>query len=139
MEFLLELLLELFGEVLLQVVFEAVAEVLGALFRRSSTRSQPLPTRVPALVPALVRALAYAVLGAAAGVASLWVVPHSLMHTPAGRMAALLLAPIACGLAMVLAGRWRTRRGQARREIHRFANGYGFALGMAAVRYMLAR
>ena len=125
MEFIVELILELFGEVLLQIVFEALAEAGLHVVRRSDR-----PPAHPALL-----AFGYALLGLIAGAVSLWVLPHSLMHTRNGRIACLLLAPVASGLAMGLLGAWRQRRGQAVVGLDRFAYGYLFALGMALVRF----
>ena len=125
MEFIVELILELFGEVLLQIVFEALAEAGLHVVRRSDR-----PPAHPALL-----GLGYALLGLIAGAVSLWVLPHSLMHTRFGRIACLLLAPVASGLAMGLLGAWRQRRGQAVVGLDRFAYGYVFALGMALVRF----
>lgn len=127
-EFLVELLLELFGEVLLQVVFEALASAMGNLFGR---RAQAAPAEKPVWLVAL----GYAVLGLVAGGISLLVVPHSLMHSHIGRVAALLLAPVAAGLAMVMVGRLRLRAGKTVPELNRFGYGYTFALGMAVVRF----
>jgi hypothetical protein len=130
LEIIVELILELFGEVLLQLVFEALAEVGLHAFRRRADR----PPGHPAL-----RGLGYAVLGLIAGALSLLVLPNSLMHTRPGRLACLLLAPVASGLAMGLLGAWRQQRGQAVVGLDRFACGYLFALGMALVRFFGTR
>lgn len=128
-EFLVELILELFGEALLQVVFEALAEALARLFGR---------TRTPGDGGGVLAVAGYAMLGLVSGALSLLLVPHSLMHSHAGRVAALLLAPVIAGLAMVLLGRWRRRAGKASSELTRFGCGYAFALGMAVVRFLFA-
>ena len=129
MEIIVELILELFGEVLLQIVFEALAEAGLHIVKR--------PDRAPAHPALLV--VGYALLGLIAGALSLLVLPESLMHTRNGRIACLLLAPVASGLAMGLLGAWRQRRGQGVVGLDRFAYGYLFALGMALVRFFGTR
>lgn len=125
LEFIFELVLELFGEVILQVLFQALAEAGLHFVRR--------PERPPA--HPLLLAFGYAMLGLIAGGLSLLLVSHSLMHTRNGRIACLMLAPVASGLAMGLLGAWRERRGQARVGLDRFSYGYLFALAMSLVRF----
>ena len=74
-------------------------------------------------------AIGYGVLGLIAGALSLWLLPHSLMHTRFGRIACLLLAPVASGLADGPAGRLAGSAAvQAVVGLDRFFYGYVFAL-----------
>ena len=128
MEFFFELLFELFGEILLQVVLEALAE---ASLRLVGKRRRVGPT---SFGPAL-RFIGYAIFGLLAGGVSLLILPNSLMHTQAGRVASLLLSPVAAGLSMGIVGAWRQKRGQQVIGLDRFAPGYVFALALAVVRF----
>jgi hypothetical protein len=130
MEVIFEALFEIFGELILQVLFEALAEVGVHLTRKDTSEQAP---RSPTLL-----VVGYAVLGVIAGAASLLVFSQSLAHTHNGRLATLLLVPLAAALTTVLLGRWRVRKGQTPAGIDRFMYAYLFALGMASVRYVFA-
>jgi hypothetical protein len=125
-----ELLMELFGEAILQLVFEALAEA-GLHFIRS-------PGREAVERSAWKLTIGYALFGLIAGGASLLVFPHSFLHHRNGRIANLVLTPLVSGIAMVLIGAWRLRRGQQLLGLDRFAYGYLFALAMASVRFSFA-
>lgn len=130
MEVIFEALFEIFGELILQVLFEALAEVGVHLTRKDASEQAP---RSPTLL-----VLGYAVLGVIAGALSLLVFSQSLAHTHNGRLATLLLVPLAAAFSTILLGRWRVRKGQAQAGIDRFMYAYIFALGMACVRYVFA-
>lgn len=124
--FLIELLVEVFGELLLQLLFEGLAEVGLHLFRKPGGGAD---------FSAWMRALGYVVLGLLAGGLSLWLRPQSFIHSSAGRLGNLLLAPVAMGLTMAIVGAWRNKRGQQTLGIDHFAYGYVFALSMSLVRF----
>jgi hypothetical protein len=125
--FLIELLVEVFGELLLQLLFEGLAEIGLHLFRK--------PGSDAANFGAWLRALGYVLLGLLAGGLSLWLPPQSFIHSGAGRLGNLLLAPVAMGLTMAIVGAWRKKRGQQTLGIDHFAYGYVFALSMSLVRF----
>lgn len=130
MEVLFELLFEIFGEALIQIVFEALAEV-GIHLARGRVDHAQSRSKWRLM-------LGYSLLGLLAGGLSLLVFSHSLAHSPAARLATLLLAPMAAAATTVALGRWRARRGQEGVGIDRLAYAYLFALGFAAVRYRFA-
>ena len=125
MEILFELLFEIFGEILIQIAFQALAEV-GLHFFRRPDASPKKPWML---------GIGYAVLGAIVGGISLWLHPTSLIHSSLGRIANLVLGPIAAGLAMAIIGAWRQRQGQQLLGLDRFAYGYIFAMAAALVRF----
>jgi hypothetical protein len=130
MEVVFELLFEIFGEVLLQVLFEALAEV-GIHLARGRVEHAQSRSKWRLM-------LGYVLLGAIVGGLSLLVFSHSMAHSHNGRLATLLLAPLAAAASTVALGRWRARRGQDPVNIDRVAYAYLFALAMAAVRYTWA-
>ena len=125
MEFIFELLFEIFGEILIQIVFQALAEVGLHFIRRPDA-----PPKSPWML-----GFGYAVLGAIVGGISLWLHPASLIHSSLGRIANLVLGPIAAGLAMALIGTWRQRQGQQLLGLDRFSYGFVFALAAGLVRF----
>jgi hypothetical protein len=130
MEVIFELVFEFFGEIILQVVFEALAEAGLHVFRdrrkTSSGHSQPW-----------LAAIGYVLFGAIAGAISLWVMPTLFITSQAGRIANLVITPVASGLAMVAIGSLRKRRrgNEMLPRIDRFGFAFIFALTMALVRY----
>jgi hypothetical protein len=124
---MLEFLFEVVGEFLLQAVIEVLVE-LGVHSLAEPFRRRPSPW---------LAAFGYTLFGAAAGGLSLLAFPQHL--TPEDwRIAHLLATPVAVGIAMMLLGRWRARRGDAVLRIDRFACGYLFALSLALVRFVFA-
>lgn len=124
---MLEFLFEVVGEFLLQAVIEILVE-LGAHSLAQPFRKRPSPW---------LAAFGYTVFGAVAGGLSLLVFPQHL--TPEDwRIAHLLATPFAVGVAMMMLGRWRARRGDTVLRIDRFACGYLFALSLALVRFVFA-
>lgn len=104
MEILFELLwvvVEFVGELLLQLLLEVLAEAGVRLFRSPHKQRPP--------VSAWLAALGYIALGAAAGGISLWLFPNLFIQNHAGRIASLLLMPVASGAAMAALGAWRQR------------------------------
>lgn len=124
--FLIELLVEIFGELLLQLLFEGLAEIGLHLFRKPNGDADP---------GAWLRAAGHVLLGLLAGGLSLWLHPQSFIHSTLGRLANLLLAPVAMGLTMSIVGAWRKKHGQQTLGIDHFAYGYAFALAMSLVRF----
>jgi hypothetical protein len=127
---MLEFLFELFGELLLQVVAEALAQAGVHVVRH--------PDRPPKEHSPWLIALGYAVFGVVAGAVSLWLFPDYLIRTTAGRVAYLALGPVAAGAAVAAIGLWRSKRGEPRYGIDRFAYGYVFALSFALLRHVMA-
>lgn len=130
MEVIFELLFEIFGEVLLQILYQALAEAGLHFFRRPGGETTEAKIKSPWLL-----AIGYATFGAITGVISVMVHPGLFIHSQLGRIANLVLGPVAAGLSMALIGAWRQRRGQQVLGLDRFAYGYVFALAMAAVRF----
>lgn len=124
----MEILIELLLELLLQIVGEVLVEL--------GLRSVAAPfQRQPAVWWSV---LGYVLLGSLVGAASLWVFPHHLTREGGLRLLNLVITPVLAGLAMMLLGRWRARRGEPLLRIDRFACGYLFALAVAVVRYHFA-
>jgi len=131
------LLFEILAELLLQLVVEFLAEIGVRWFDKTSreTRSRK-PDRKEESSPWMA-ALGYAAFGAAAGYVSTLIFPEH-MTPEAWRYVHLLVTPVLAGIAMMLFGRWRQRRGDTVLRIDRFACGYLFALAFALVRLALA-
>lgn len=124
---MLEFLFQVVGEFLLQAAIEILAE-LGMQSLAEPFRKRP---------STWLAAFGYTVFGAVAGGLSLLVFPQHL--TPEDwRIAHLLVTPVAVGIAMMMLGRWRARRGDDVLHIDRFACGYLFALSLALVRFVFA-
>ena len=124
---MLEALFEVVGEFLLQAIIEVLVE-LGIQSLAEPFRKRPSPW---------LSMFGYMLFGAAAGGISLLAFPQHL--TPDDwRIAHLLVTPVAVGVAMMLLGRWRARRGDTVLRIDRFACGYVFALALALVRFHFA-
>jgi hypothetical protein len=127
---MLEFLFELFGELLLQLVVEALAQAGVHVVRH--------PDRPPREHRPWVIAVGYLLFGLIAGALSLWLFPDYLIRSTAGRIAYLLLGPVAAGAAVAAIGLWRSKRGVPRYGIDRFAYGYLFALSFALLRHGVA-
>jgi hypothetical protein len=124
---MLEFLFELFCEFVLQFVVEIAVEIGLHAF----------DTRARSLGP-LGAAVGYFLLGAIAGGLSLTFAPEAFLQSANGRAINLLVTPVIAGLAMMAVGAWRSRRGDARLRIDRFAYGYLFALAVGLVRFHFA-
>lgn len=127
---MLEFLFELLGELLLQVVVEALAQAGVHVVRHPD---RPAREHSPWLV-----APGYLLFGLAGGAVSLWVFPDYLIRSGPGRIAYLVLGPVAAGAAVAAIGLWRSKRGVPRYGIDRFVYGYLFALSFALVRHVVA-
>jgi len=127
MEAVLEIVLQIFGEFLIQLFAEALVDLGFASVGEALKR--PLAGR-PFLA-----ALGYVILGSLAGALSVWVVPHSLIASPALRLANVFLTPLLVGLCMVGIGSWRVRHGRDKSLLNRFSHGFIFAFSFAIVRY----
>lgn len=127
MELLFELVFGFFGELLLQLMFEVLSELGWRTVRK------PSADRAPA--SPLLTAAGYLLFGAVAGAVSLWLFPNLMIRSASGRLASLLLMPIACGAAMAALGAWRRRHEQGLVGLDRFAYGFLFALAMSGLRY----
>lgn len=128
MEILLEMLWQVFGEILLQVLAEFLVE-LGLHCLADPMRKERHP---------IVSVIGFTLWGLGAGAASLFVLPHSAIANPDLRLANLLVTPVLAGLAMVLVGRVRARRGQDLIRLDRFGYAFLFAFSMALVRFVWA-
>ena len=133
MEILFELLsplLEFLAELLLQVLFEWLAargvHALKAPFARRAEASPELAT------------IGYALYGTVAGLLSLLVAPHGFIVSPAGRIANLVVTPLAMGALMTAIGHWRRRRDRETVRLERFGYAFTFAFAMAVVRFVFA-
>jgi uncharacterized membrane protein YeaQ/YmgE (transglycosylase-associated protein family) len=127
---MLEFLFELVGELLLQLVVEALAQAGVHVVRH--------PDRPPREYSPWVIAVGYLLFGLIAGALSLWLFPDYLIRSTAGRIAYLVLGPVAAGAAVAAIGLWRSKRGVPRYGIDRFAYGYLFALSFALLRHGVA-
>lgn len=127
---MLEFLFEVLGELLLQLVIEAVAQAGVHVVRHPD---RPAREHSPWLI-----ALGYLLFGLAGGALSLWLFPDYLIRSTPGRVAYLVLGPVAAGAAVAAIGLWRSKRGVPRYGIDRFAYGYLFALSFALLRHVVA-
>ena len=127
---MLEVLFEIFGELLLQFVIEALAQAGVHLVRN--------PDRTPREHSPWLVALGYVMFGLACGALSLWPFPDYLIRSQPGRIAYLLLGPVAAGAAVAAIGLLRSKRGLPRYGIDRFVYGYLFALSFAVLRHVVA-
>jgi len=125
MEIIFELLLEFLLQILVEIAAEFGLHSVAEPFRR-----EPNP---------FFAAVGYSLFGVALGAASLWVFPNHMVRSPIGRVANLVLTPLAVGLCMSWLGAWRSRRGAAVLRIDKFWYGALFALAFAAVRYRWAQ
>jgi len=133
MEIVFEILfwiLQVFGEFILQMVFEVIVEIGLQGLRESFRRPQVLHPWFAAIC--------YLAFGALAGWVSLWFFPSPFIHSRLGRVANLVLTPLAAGGVMASIGAWRLRRGEELIRLDRFAYGHLFALAMGAIRFVCA-
>jgi len=126
MELLFELVFGFFGELLLQLVVEVLSELGWRRVRKPGDR--------PPVSPGLT-AIGYLFFGAVAGAVSLWLFPQLMIASHTGRLASLVLTPIACGAAMAALGAWRRRHEQGLVGLDRFAYGFLFAAAMSGMRF----
>ena len=128
-EFLLEAFLELIAAAVLDLatraslgVFKGIAEAIKG-------------NRV-------LTSIIYALLGALAGALSLLVLPHPLIHrqhpTPFHGIS-LIISPLFAGVVLSLVGNLLRRLGKRVTPLETFGYGFAFALGMAVVRFFLAK
>ena len=133
MEILVEILvwlLHAFGEFILQIVVELLAESGLYGLREPFGRRKPLHP--------IFAGICYIAFGALGGWLSLLFFPSPFIHSQLGRVANLLLTPLAAGAVMAALGAWRLRRGKDTIRLDRFAYGYLFALAMGLVRFIYA-
>lgn len=121
---MLEFLFQLIFEVVLQIALEILAE-FGMHVVRDRLRQPANPW---------LAGMGYLVFGIIIGGLSLLVLHEHFIRSGAGRFLNLIITPVLAGLAMSWLGAWRQRRGQVKMRLDRFAYGYLFALGFAAIR-----
>ena len=133
MDIIVEILLwflHIFGEFLLQIVIEILAECGLYGLREPFRRPEPLHP--------VFAAICYIALGAFLGWLSLYFFPSAFIQSHIGRVANLVLTPLAAGAVMAAIGAWRLRRGKETTRLDRFAYGFLFALAMGLVRFVYA-
>ena len=128
MEFVFEIIFQLLGEFLLQAFAELLAEL--GFHSLANTFKRP---RNP-----LLSTIGFTLWGLLAGGISLWVFPTSHIHDPMFRTLNLIVTPVAIGLAMMLVGKLRRRKGQDLVRLDQFGYAFVFAFAMALVRYIWA-
>lgn len=124
-------ILEIFGDVLLQLVLEVLAGVAERLLGRLTANEQ--------IVRPLYSSVVYLFLGGVAGVLSVLVIPHRLARQTRSHGISLLISPLVTGAIMFQVGSFLRRAGKASARIESFANGFAFALGVAAIRFVVFR
>jgi hypothetical protein len=129
MEFIFEIVLQFLGEILLQFGFEFLAEL--GVHSLADTLKRPKN--------AMLSTIGFVLWGAMAGGISLLILPHSPISSPALRTCNVLVTPLAVGVAMMLVGRQRDKRGQTLVRLDRFGYAFAFAFAMAIVRYIWAK
>ena len=128
MEFVFEIIFQLLGEFLLQAFAELLAEL--GFHSLANTFKRP---RNP-----LLSTIGFTLCGLLAGGISLWIFPTSHIHDPMFRTLNLIVTPLAIGLAMMLVGELRRRKGQDLVRLDQFGYAFVFAFAMALVRYIWA-
>lgn len=123
-EALIELILEIFGEVLLQLLVQLLVD-LG----EHSLAAHLQGTRSPAAATA-----GHLLFGALLGGLSLLVLPGSLLHSDAARLACVVFAPLLAGALTTVIGVALKRRGRRTVSLERFFFGWLFAFTFALVR-----
>lgn len=125
MELFFEIVFQFLGELLIQLVVELFAEMgmrsLGQVFAK-----KPSPRLALA---------GYTLWGVLAGGVSLIVFPHSTIRAPGLRLVNLLVTPVLAGVAMMLLGRLREKKGQPLVRLDRFGYAFLFAFTMSLMRY----
>ena len=125
-EFLLEALLELIAAAVLDLVSRAF---LG-LFTRALKDNRVLT------------GFMYALLGVLAGALSLLILPHPLIHREHPTEfhgISLIISPIIAGLVLSSVGGILRNWGKKVTPVETFGFGFAFALGMALIRFFLAK
>jgi LytS/YehU family sensor histidine kinase len=128
-EFLIAILYgfsELFAEVLLEVFFETVFSVLVRIVHRVF---DGVDSENPIL-----SAIGYLAFGLVAGIASVWLLPHHLVHPSRYHGISLLISPMIAGLIMSQIGSFLRRKDKTTVRIESFLYGFTFALGIAIIR-----
>ncbi len=126
MEVILELLFQLFGEILLQLGFQGLGVIGSHAIApyREGARSHTLSI------------ISHLLIGAALGGLTLIFWRHSWMTTELGRVAYLVLSPVAAGAASAGLGHLIRQRGKDTVPLERFGYGYLFAFSFSLVRFL---
>lgn len=131
MEDLIFALLEIFGEFVLQFGVEILVGIASRRIRRLRVSMRRQGTVFSTVL--------FVLFGFMAGGLSLLVFPHPLFHPSKLHGVSLLLSPVMTGFVMSGLGRAVQRRGRIPARIESFACGFSFALGMALIRFFLAK
>ncbi len=118
-------MLQILGELAIQILWELICDIIGHRIRDVF--------RKPELLNPWFAAIGYGALGAAGGALSLLIFPELFIEAHL-RGANLIFTPLAAGFVMAGIGAWRRRQGRDAIRLETFANGFLFALSMAAVR-----
>lgn len=129
MEDLLLALLELFVEVVLEIAGGAVLDLIARGVGRLLVGLFEL--RSPAVAWS-----AYLVLGALTGWLSVFTFPHPIVRPSRVHGISLVVSPVATGALMSAVGSLVRRYGGKVTQIESFWYGFGFAFGMALVRFL---
>ena len=130
--------MELFIEVVLQFVFEFFLQLLAEVFSEIGFHSLSQFFESRRIQNPWIASAGYFFLGAVVGGISLLIFKATLIHSPMMRVANLFLTPVLVGLAMVLIGWLRRKKGLELVRLDRFGYGFLFAFGMALVRFLYA-
>jgi chromate transport protein ChrA len=128
-EFLLEAFLELIAAAVLDLAFRALLGLFTSLAEAAKE------SRV-------FTGFVYTLLGVLAGALSLVVLPHPLIHREHPirfHGISLLISPIITGLVLSSVGAFVRRWGKKVTPVETFGYGFALALGMALIRFFLAR
>ena len=124
-------LFELFAEVILEVIFEAVVSLFVRIIR---SVFEGVDSESPVLA-----AFGYLVLGLFSGLASVFFLPHHLVHQSRFHGISLLISPLITGLIMSQVGALLRRKDKTTVRIESFFYGFTFALGIAIIRLALVK
>ena len=133
-EFLAALLygiLEVFAEAFFELFFEAACSLIVRMIRNVFSGAK---AESPVLAPA-----GYLVLGICSGIASVFLIPHPLVHPSRFHGISLLISPLVTGLIMSQVGAFLRRNGRTTVRIESFAYGFTFAFGIAIVRLVFLK
>ena len=132
MEEILAVVLEVILELVVQLIIEPFGHLIAPYLDERSkrySRSIALAVKIPL----------YSLFGFIIGGITILVMPQHFVKSQSGRLAALIIGPLAAGALMAYIGRLLESRGKRRTDFERFWYGLCFAFAYALTRFIGAR
>ena len=126
---ILQATIEIFGEFLLEAFPDVLAEIFAHSFKAGKGDQ----------CKRLVAIIGYLLLGQGIGIVSVWIFPHSFIHSYNLRLVNLFLTPLLTAAILTFIGIYRGRKGQDLVSIDKFWYAYSFAFSTALARFALVR